>query len=86
MDNMTLVAFVTRTATEVDDSNVMQMDVTNCNSVTLNGLDGITYANIQDNDTPQYFTTDGKKANPSQMQKGIYIVRKGGRNYKVVLK
>ena len=86
MDNMTLVAFVTRTATEVDDSNVMQMDVTNCNSVKLNGLDGITYANIQDNDTPQYFTTDGKKANPSQMQKGIYIVRKGGRNYKVVMK
>ena len=86
IENMTLVAFITRTASEVDDSNVMQMDVTNCNSVTLAGLDGITYANSQDNDTPQYFTTDGKKANPSQLQRGIYIVRKGGKNYKVAVK
>lgn len=86
IDNMTLVAFITRQADKVDDSNVMQMDITNCNSVALKGLDGIMQMENAENDTPQYFTTDGKKANAEDMKKGIYIVKQGGKSHKVVIK
>ncbi len=64
----------------------MQMDITNCNSVALKGLDGIMQMENTENDTPQYFTTDGKKANAADMKKGIYIVKQGGKNRKVVIK
>ena len=36
--NLTAVAFVTKYADQVTDANVLEMDVTNCNSVSLRGV------------------------------------------------
>ena len=77
---MTLVGFVTRTAEEVTDDNVLTMDVTNCNSISLSDLTGIHEVKAQEQGLqPEYFLLNGQRVNPGNLPKGIYIIREGGK-------
>ena len=80
---MTLVGFVTRTAEEVTDDNVLTMDVTNCNSLSLSDLTGIHEVKAQEQSLqPEYFLLNGQRVNPGNLPKGIYIIRQGGKSVK----
>lgn len=85
INNLTLVGFITRSAEEVTDENVMQMDVTNCNSISLADLTGIGGVTATPSSIPEYFSIDGRRlqAPPSH---GIYIIRQGGVSRKNVVK
>ncbi len=74
IQNMTLVAFITRSADAVNDDNVLQMDITNCNSLSLADLTSIKPIHTIDDATPSdYFTLDGRRLASPPTQKGIYI-------------
>ena len=74
ISKMTLVAFITRSADTVNDDNVLQMDITNCNSLSLADLTGIKHIHATDNATSSdYFTLDGRRLTAPPTQKGIYI-------------
>lgn len=74
INKMTLVAFITRSADTVNDDNVLQMDITNCNSLSLADLTGIKYIHATDYITSSdYYTLDGRCLTSPPNQKGIYI-------------
>lgn len=74
VNKMTLVAFITRSADTVTDDNVLQMDITNCNSLSLADLTGIKPIHTFDDATSSdYFTLDGRRLTTPPTQKGIYI-------------
>lgn len=85
LEEMTLVGFVTRTVEEVTDDNVLTMDITNCNSISLKELTGIhSLETSNGNPQPEYFLTNGQRVNPGNLNKGIYIIREGGKSRKIL--
>ena len=84
---MKLVAFITRPAEEVTDANVLQMDITNCNSLALAPLTSI-HALESDGDgkAAEYFRANGQRVSGEHPTPGIYIIRHGGKSQKVVVK
>ena len=75
---MTLVAFITRSADAVTDDNVLQMDITNCNSISLAGLTSIKPIHADEAtpyDDTEYYTLDGRRLTSFPSQKGIYIYK-----------
>ena len=71
----------------IDDSNVLDADITNACTVKLtggtSGISAVNTANVA-SPTDGIYTLDGTRvSNPS---KGLYIVRKGGVARKVVIK
>lgn len=84
---MTLVAFITRPAEEVTDANVLQMDITNCNSLSLAPLTAIhTLESDSEGKAAEYFLTNGQRVSGEHPTPGIYIIRQGGKSKKVVMK
>ena len=85
LQEMTLVGFVTRTAETVTDDNVLAMDITNCNALSLGDLTGIhdTEASAGKQQR-EYFLLNGQRVNPGNLPKGIYIIREGGKARKVI--
>lgn len=85
LQEMALVGFVTRTAEEVTDDNVLEMDITNCNALSLSDLTGIhdTEASAGKQQR-EYFLLNGQRINPGNLPKGIYIIREGGGKRKVI--
>ena len=78
VNNMTLVAFITRSADAVTDDNVLQMDITNCNSISLAGLTSIKPIHADEAmpyDGTEYYTLDGRRLTSFPSQKGIYIYK-----------
>ncbi|MBO4851846.1 MAG: Omp28-related outer membrane protein [Prevotella sp.] len=84
---MTLVAFITRPAEEVTNANVLQMDITNCNSLPLAPLTTIhaLESNVE-TETTEYHLTNGQRVSGKHLAPGIYIIRQGGKSKKVVVK
>lgn len=87
-ENMKAVAFIAKAADAVTDDNVLDMDITNANSVKLNtvvsGIQGVnTSATIA---AKEFFTLDGRKVSRSALGKGIYIVRQGNKTSKITIR
>lgn len=86
-DNMQVVALAGKYMPTIDDSNVLDADITNACTVKLTGgTSGISAVNTANVASPAdgIYTLDGTRvSNPS---KGLYIVRKGGVARKVVIK
>ena len=88
IDNMDVVATVGKYAPKVDDSNVMDVDITNAAIVKLTGgVSGITNVKAGGASTAAdgIYTINGTRVNDAKA-KGIYIVRKDGVARKVVVK
>ncbi len=87
-DQMTLIGFLSRGAEAVSDDNVMEMDITNCTSLTLEGLTGIQTAKHGGNSTGETtcYTLDGRAIGPDTPQRGIYLLKKDGKCRKIVVK
>lgn len=84
LQEMTLVGFVTRTAEEVTDDNVLIMDITNCNALALSELTGIhEIESPAGKQQREYFLLNGQRVNPGNLPKGIYIIREGGKVFKI---
>ena len=78
VNQLTLIGFITRQAEAVTDDNVMEMDVTGCNSFSLADITGIhTVDGEQKEASPEYFTLDGRRVETLQSQPGIYLIRQG---------
>lgn len=87
-ENITVGAIVTKAFDEVNKSNMQMADITNCNSVKLGlatGIQGITadVANAQ-GAADGVYTLSGMRIDRARAQKGIFIVRHGGKSVKVV--
>lgn len=88
IDNMDVVATVGKYAPKVDDSNVLDVDITNAAIVKLTGgVSGITNVKAGGASTAAdgIYTINGTRVNDAKA-KGIYIVRKDGVARKVVVK
>lgn len=86
---MKVVAFISRAAETVTDANVMDMDITNANSVMLNSLStvGISSVNTATENHKTYYALDGSVLTSSNLRHGIYIVKDAnGRVYKQIVK
>ncbi len=73
VNKMTLVGFITRSADTVTDDNVLQMDVTNCNSIPLSSLTQVRHIQTATTLPSSYYTLDGRRLTAPPTQKGIYI-------------
>ena len=88
IDNMEVVATVGKYVPNVDDSNVLDVDITNAAIVKLTGgVSGITNVKAGGASTAAdgIYTINGTRVNDAKA-KGIYIVRKDGVARKVVVK
>lgn len=88
IDNMDVVATVGKYVPKVDDSNVLDVDITNAAIVKLTGgVSGITNVKAGGASTAAdgIYTINGTRVNDAKA-KGIYIVRKDGVARKVVVK
>ncbi len=85
IDNLEVVAFITKAADSVTDDNVMQMDITNANAVALADLPEITaiaHHTTPNAQRPSLFTIGGQPV--STPGHGIYIVKQAdGKTRKV---
>ena len=88
-DDMRVVALATRYFDTVDDSNLLEADVTNAMSTTLNGkvnaIESVE-ASAADNASDGVYTIDGMKVGDGKLPSGIFVVRKDGKTHKVVIK
>ncbi len=87
-DNITVGAFVTKAFDKVTKDNMQMADVTNCNSVKLGhatGIEGVTSdATGGQGAADGVYTLSGMRVDSQRAQKGIFIVRQGGKSVKVV--
>ena len=86
--NITVGAIVTKAFDEVNQGNMQMADITQCNSVKLGlatGIQGVTAdAAPATNAADGIYTLSGMRVDSQRAQKGIFIVRQGGKSVKVV--
>lgn len=87
-ESITVGAIVTKAFDEVNKGNMQMADVTNCNSVKLGratGIEGVTSdATAVQGAADGIYTLSGMRVDNQRAQKGIFIVRQGGKSVKVV--
>lgn len=88
-ENISIVALLTKAASAVTEANVMDLDVTNSNSVALrefitDGIMPVVAPSTEAKD--EFYTLDGMKVNADNVKKGIYIIKKGNQRTKVVVR
>lgn len=87
VEDMKVVAFVTRYADAVTDDNVLEMDVVGANDFALESIipSGIQGVSSQPSTAAaEYFTLDGVRVGATPSRPGIYILRQGNTTRKVV--
>lgn len=86
--NITVGAIVTKAFDAVDKGNMQMADITNCNRVKLGlstGIQGVASApSPADATADGVYTLSGIRVDSKTAQKGIFIVRRGGKSVKVV--
>lgn len=89
LKDLKVVALVTKAVDAVTDENVLDVDVTNCNSCKL--ADALPNGISQTVTTPShsekvYYTLDGVCIPEQQLRSGVYILQQGTKRTKVVVR
>lgn len=89
LKDLKVVALVTKAVDAVTDENVLDVDVTNCNSCKL--ADALPNGISQTVTTPShpekvYYTLDGMCISEQQLRSGVYILQQGTKRTKIVVR